>query len=61
MLQVALEDRFQLKLHQETKDVPMYNLTVAKGGIKLKPMAAGGCLEPDDSQTGALSSPRASL
>ncbi len=50
MLQVALEDRFQLKLHQETQDVPMYNLTVAKGGLKLKPMAPGGCSAPDPSK-----------
>jgi uncharacterized protein (TIGR03435 family) len=50
MLQVALEDRFQLKLHQETADVPMYNLTVAKGGLKLKPMAPGGCSAPDPAQ-----------
>ena len=50
MLQVALEDRFQLKLHQETRDVPMYNLTVAKGGLRLKPMEPGGCSAPDPSQ-----------
>src|SRR5947208_792851 len=50
MLQVALEDRFQLKLHQETQDVPMYNLTVAKGGLRLKPMGPGGCSVPDPSQ-----------
>ncbi len=47
MLQVALEDRFQLKLHQETQDAPMYNLTVAKGGLRLKPMEPGGCSAPD--------------
>ena len=47
MLQVALEDRFQLKLHQETEDVPMFNLTVAKGGFRLKPMEPGGCSAPD--------------
>src|SRR5947207_12856728 len=41
MLQVALEDRFQLKLHQETEDVPMYNLTIAKGGLRLNPMEPG--------------------
>lgn len=49
MLQVALEDRFQLKLHQETEDVPMYNLGVAKGGLRLKPMTPGGCSAPDPS------------
>lgn len=47
MLQVALEDRFQLKLHTETEEVPMYNLTVARGGLRLKPMAPGGCIAPD--------------
>ena len=50
MLQVALEDRFQLKLHQETEDVQMYNLTVAKGGLRLKPMEPGGCTAPDPAQ-----------
>jgi uncharacterized protein (TIGR03435 family) len=50
MLQVALEDRFQLKLHQETLDVPMYNLTVEKGGLKLKPIVPGACSAPDPAQ-----------
>lgn len=35
MLQGALEDRFKVKLHHETRDVPSYNLVVAKGGLKL--------------------------
>lgn len=47
MLQLVLEDRFQLKTHRDTEDVPMYNLTVAKGGLKIKPMEAGGCFEHD--------------
>ena len=38
MLRALLEDRFRLKVHRETEDVPMYALTVAKGGFKLKPM-----------------------
>lgn len=37
MLQVLLEDRFQLKFHRETKEMPIYALTVAKGGLKLPP------------------------
>lgn len=37
MLQNLLADRFQLKIHRETKDLPLYELTVAKGGPKLKP------------------------
>jgi uncharacterized protein (TIGR03435 family) len=37
MLQVLLEDRFQLKFHRESKEMPIYALTVAKGGLKLPP------------------------
>lgn len=51
MLQTALEDRFQLKLHQETEAVPMFNLTVAKGGLKVKPMEPGGYSAPDPART----------
>ncbi len=36
MLRTLLEQRFQLKLHRETKDLPVYALTAAKGGFKLK-------------------------
>lgn len=36
MVQSLLEDRFQMKTHRETRDVPMYEVTVAKGGIKMK-------------------------
>ncbi len=35
MLQDLLADRFGLKVHRETKDLPVYNLVVAKGGSKL--------------------------
>jgi uncharacterized protein (TIGR03435 family) len=42
MLQVLLEDRFHLKVRWETKDIPVYALTVAKGGPKLKSTAPGG-------------------
>lgn len=55
MLQRVLEDRFQLKIHRDTEEGPMYNLTVAKGGLKLKPMKAGGCFEHDPTK-GALTS-----
>jgi uncharacterized protein (TIGR03435 family) len=37
MLQGLLIERFQIKLHRETKTLPVYLLTVAKGGPKLKP------------------------
>jgi bla regulator protein blaR1 len=39
MLQSLLEDRFHLKFHRETKEIPIYALTVAKGGPKLQPQA----------------------
>jgi len=37
MIRSMLEDRFQLKAHMETRDLPIYNLVVTKdGGPKLK-------------------------
>jgi uncharacterized protein (TIGR03435 family) len=36
MLQALLADRFKLTLHRETKELPVYALTVAKGGPKFK-------------------------
>jgi uncharacterized protein (TIGR03435 family) len=36
MLQALLADRFQLKVHRETKEVAMYALVVSKGGPKFK-------------------------
>lgn len=35
MMQVLLEERFNLKMHWETKEGDVYNLVVAKGGPKL--------------------------
>ncbi len=43
MLQSLLADRFGLKIHGETRTVPMFALTVAKGGSKLKPADEAGC------------------
>ncbi|HTW80427.1 MAG TPA: M56 and DUF3738 domain-containing protein [Terracidiphilus sp.] len=37
MLQPLLIDRFGLKFHHETREMPVYVLEVAKGGSKLKP------------------------
>ena len=36
MLQKLLIERFQLKVHMETKTLPVYNLVVDKGGSKLQ-------------------------
>jgi len=47
MFQQVLADRFALKLHHETREMPVYALVVAKGGSKLTeskpdPNAPGG-------------------
>jgi len=36
MLQRLLEDRFQLKVHYERREMPLYEMTVAKGGVHMK-------------------------
>jgi uncharacterized protein (TIGR03435 family) len=36
MVQTMLEDRFKLKVHQETRKMPGYEIVVAKGGPKIK-------------------------
>src|SRR5208337_3976872 len=40
MLQTLLAQRFQLTLHRETKDLPVYALVPAKGGHKLRAAAS---------------------
>ena len=37
MVKTLLADRFQLKVHQETRGLPVYALIPAKGGIQLQP------------------------
>jgi uncharacterized protein (TIGR03435 family) len=36
MLRAMLEDRFQLRIHSETRQEPILRLEVAKGGVKIK-------------------------
>jgi len=45
MVRSLLEDRFQLKWHQEMRELPVYNLVVAKGGLKMRP--SGDQTPPD--------------
>lgn len=54
MLQTLLAERFQLKLHRETRMLPVYHLVVGKGGQKLgaagldadyRTFSSGGTLE----------------
>jgi uncharacterized protein (TIGR03435 family) len=47
VLRTLLEDRFQLKVHRETKEGPVYLLTVAKGGPRLPPSS---CVAVDPSR-----------
>lgn len=50
MLRALLEERFQLKTHRETRQVPVYALTVAKGGLKIHPANGGSCAPRDLTQ-----------
>ncbi|MGD0480612.1 MAG: TIGR03435 family protein [Terracidiphilus sp.] len=36
MMQSLLADRCQLKVHRETREMPVYDLVIAKGGLKMK-------------------------
>jgi len=36
MLQALLTDRFQLKVHKESREFPIYALIVSKGGLRIK-------------------------
>jgi uncharacterized protein (TIGR03435 family) len=47
MMQTLLEERFQLKVHVEAKESPVYVMTVAKGGPKVKLANPGGCVPLD--------------
>jgi uncharacterized protein (TIGR03435 family) len=47
MLQALLEDRFKVKTHRETKEVSVYDLTVAKSGFKLHEAKEGSCTTVD--------------
>ena len=42
MQQALLADRFKLKVHFETREMPAFELVVAKGGPKLTPAATPG-------------------
>ncbi len=45
MLQSLLEDRFQLKTHQGTKELPVFALVAARSGIKLPQSKEGTCVD----------------
>jgi uncharacterized protein (TIGR03435 family) len=43
MAQKLLEDRFQLKLHRETRELPVYILSPAPSGFKVASTPGGNC------------------
>ena len=51
MMQAMLADRFKLKVHHETRELGMYDLTIAKGGFKLKDA------DPNDSYANGFKGP----
>jgi uncharacterized protein (TIGR03435 family) len=53
MMQALLADRFQLKIHREKREQPVYALEVAKGGAKLESISAS----PDSSSDDASQDP----
>jgi uncharacterized protein (TIGR03435 family) len=53
MLQNLLADDFKLKLHQESRELPSYELTVADGGTKLTPAKSNGMIRMGLTQMGA--------
>jgi uncharacterized protein (TIGR03435 family) len=46
MLQSLLEERFHLKVHHESREMPVYALTVARKGAKLPAPKEGACTTP---------------
>ena len=44
MLRSVLEERFQLRVRARVDHEPMYALKVARGGLKVRPMAATECV-----------------
>jgi uncharacterized protein (TIGR03435 family) len=47
MLQALLAERFNLMLHRETRELPVHELTVAKGGLKIVAAKEGSCVTLD--------------
>ena len=56
MLGPLLEERFHLKSHRETRELPVYNLAIAKSGLKLTAPKNGNC-SPVDSNPMVLPPP----
>jgi uncharacterized protein (TIGR03435 family) len=48
MLKAMLADRFKMKAHFETKDLPVYALAISKNGLKMKESAPDPNADPAD-------------
>jgi uncharacterized protein (TIGR03435 family) len=59
MMQSLLEDRFNLKIHSETRELTVYNLVVAKGGPKLPQTDTSSCraMGPNRERIGPSNAP----
>jgi uncharacterized protein (TIGR03435 family) len=59
MMQSMLIERCQLKVHHETREMPVYDLVIAKGGLKMKEAVANekgfGMYKGDEIQARATS------
>jgi uncharacterized protein (TIGR03435 family) len=44
MTRTLLEDRFKLRIRRESREIPVYALTVARGGPRLQPFQEGSCV-----------------
>jgi bla regulator protein blaR1 len=53
MMQKLLEDRFRMKAHRETREMPVYELAAAKGGPKLPEPKEESCMAPEPDGPGA--------
>ncbi len=56
MLQGLLTERFQIVSHREDKILPVYLLTVAKGGLKIKPVVKAPVSDDPESRRAARTS-----
>lgn len=55
MLQQLLIERFHLRTHRESRETSVFALSVATGGLKIRPSTPGACIvrDPDDAEPAA--------
>jgi uncharacterized protein (TIGR03435 family) len=61
MLQSLLADRFQLKLHRESKEMQAYVLTISKTGVKIQPVKTNETGRVSRKGLGFIAGTRASM